>query len=344
MPGAQRSRGPAGPAVALDVGHLEELAGELVEASVAPSTARVYASGQRRFLAFCGGAGVGVPFPVTERVLCLFVAHLADGGLKHSTIKGYLSAVRRLHIIQDFGDPFVASLPLLDCAVKGVKLRQARSPSSRPQPRLPITPRLLRVMRDFWEGDRCNPDNVMLWAACCTCFLGFLRSGEITVPSLQAYDSDGHLSVGDVALDSLSAPSVCQVHIKASKTDPFRKGVLVYLGASGDRLCPVAALAAYLVVRGQSPGPFFRFASGVPLSREVLVTRVRAALRPSGVDMSQYSGHSFRIGAATTAAAVGIEDSLIKTLGRWESSAYLLYVRVPRERLAGVARLLTAAT
>ena len=41
---------------------------------------------------------------------------------------------------------------------------------------------------------------------------------------------------------------------------------------------------------------------------------------------------------------VGIEDSLIKTLGRWESSAYLLYVRVPRERLAGVARLLTAAT
>lgn len=71
---------------------------------------------------------------------------------------------------------------------------------------------------------------------------------------------------------------------------------------------------------------------------------MRAALRPSGVDVSQYSGHSFQIGAATTAAAVGIEDSLIKTLGRWESSTYLLYVRVPREHLAGVARLFTAAT
>ena len=256
-------------------------------------------------------------------------------------LKGYLPAVWRLHIIQGFGDPFVASLPLLDCAVKGFKLRQARSPSSRPQPRLPVTPRLLR---DFCEGDKCNPDNVMLWAACCTCFWEFLRSGEITVPSLRAYDSDGHLSVGDVGLDSLSSPSVCQVHNKASKTDPFRKGVMVYLGASGDRLCQVAALAAYLVVCGQSPGPFFRFASGVPLSREVLVTRVRAALRLSGVDVSQYSGHSFRIGATTTAAAVGIEDSLIKTLGRWESSTYLLYVRVPWEHLAGVARLLTAAT
>ena len=117
----------------------------------------------------------------------------------------YLSAVRRLHIILGFGDPFVASLPLLVCAVKGVKLRQAKSSSTRSQPRLPITPRLLQPTREFWEGDRCNPDHVILWAACCTCFWGFLHSGEITVPSLRAYDSDGHLSVGDVALDSLSS-------------------------------------------------------------------------------------------------------------------------------------------
>ena len=53
--------------------------------------------------------------------------------------------------------------------------------------------------------------------------------------------------------------------------------------------------------------------------------------------MKRYSGHSFQIGAATTAAEVGLEDSLIKTLGRWESSAYLLYVRVPREKLASVS-------
>ena len=60
-----------------------------------------------------------------------------------------------------------------------------------------------------------------------------------------------------------------------------------------------------------------------------------------GLEASKFAGHSFRIGAATTAAARGVEDSLIKTLGRWESSAYLLYVRIPRERLAGLSTVLS---
>ena len=50
---------------------------------------------------------------------------------------------------------------------------------------------------------------------------------------------------------------------------------------------------------------------------------VRDALGRAGVECCQYCGHSFRIGAATTAAARGIEDSLIKTLGKWKSLAYL---------------------
>ena len=32
---------------------------------------------------------------------------------------------------------------------------------------------------------------------------------------------------------------------------------------------------------------------------------------------SCYSGHSFRIGAATAAAKLGVNDSMIKVLGRW---------------------------
>ena len=70
---------------------------------------------------------------------------------------------------------------------------------------------------------------------------------------------------------------------------------------------------------------------------------VRKALSAVGLDQSKYAGHSFRIGAATTAAAVGIEDSTIKTLGRWESAAYQLYVKLPREVLTSIASKLVKA-
>ena len=181
----------------------------------------------------------------------------------------------------------------------------------------------------------------MLWAACCTCFFGFLRSGEITIPSVKDYDPGAHLSYGDVTLDSNTTPSIVQVVIKASKTDPFRKGVKVYLGRTDNNLCPVAAVVAYLALHHKlGAGPFFKFQSGTALTRASFVDRVRKALKEAGMDADKFSGHSFRIGAASTAAARGVEDSLIKTLGRWESSAYLLYIQVPRERLADLSVVL----
>ena len=129
-------------------------------------------------------------------------------------------------------------------------------------------PGLLRLLRVFWGKTPHDQDCIMLWAACCTCFFGFLLSGEITVPSAKEYDAGSHLSEGDVRLESVTSPTTVQVRIKDSKTDPFRKGVSVYLGKTGNGLCPVTAVAAYMVVRGRSQGLFFRFASGTPLKEK----------------------------------------------------------------------------
>ena len=58
------------------------------------------------------------------------------------------------------------------------------------------------------------------------------------------------------------------------------------------------------------------------------------------MNKENYSGHSFRIGAVTTAASKGIDDSMIQVLGRWQSTAYLCYVHIPRENLAAVSSVL----
>ena len=130
--------------------------------------------------------------------------------------------------------------------------------------------------------------------------------------------------------------------IKQSKTDPFRKGVDIFVGRTGTDLCPVGALLDYLQVRGATPGALFIFADGRLLTRQRFVDRVREALQRAGVDQSKYCGHSFRIGAATTAATKGVEDCIIKTLGRWESLAYLQYVRLSREQLSGYSAVLVS--
>ena len=184
----------------------------------------------------------------------------------------------------------------------------------------------------------------MLWAAATLCFFGFLRSGEVTVPSDSEFDGTAYLTFRDVAIDRLQAPSMLRVRIKASKTDPFRVGVYVVVGKVDGQLCPVSALLG-IPIGQRSRVHSFALRTGnhwreSGWQRIRLAEKVRRALQVAGVLSIPYSGHSFRIGAATTAARLGVEDSTIKMLGRWRSNAYQLYIRTPREQLAAVSRQL----
>ena len=307
---------------------------------LAQSTQRTYKSGKDRYLKFCLQAGM-CSVPTCEQVLCGFVAHLANEHLKYRTIKVYLAAVRHLHISVAQPNPFGGNPPMsrLEYVLRGIKKNEAAQQKGERE-QLPITPQLLRQIKAQWEPDGRLPDKKMLWAACCICFFAFLRVGEMTVPGDGGYDPAVHLSLSDVAIDDPRKPTMVRLTIKQSKTDPFRKGIELFVGKTACPLCPVAALLDYLLARGREPGPLFRYQDGRFLTRARFAEAVRAALQKAGVDQSKYCTHSFRIGAATTAAAKGVEDSVIKTLGRWESLAYLQYVRMPREQLTGYSRRL----
>ena len=287
----------------------------------------------RRFNTFCERYQVLDPFPVTELLLCLFAASLADDGLAPQTVKAYLAAIRNMQLSLGLPDPREqSSLPVLKRVHAGI----GRSRLGRGQPsriRLSITTVLLRKMRGELER-LAHPERLVIWAVCCTAFFVFFRLGELLLTSPSQFNPRLHLSWGDMAIDDPLAPRMLKFHLRQSKTDPVGRGAYVVLGRTGCDLCPVAAVLGYTAARGSQQGPFFLTSAQRPLLKEQFVAEIRKLLVTLGLPDHQYAGHSFRIGAATSAALAGVEDSTIQLLGRWQSSAFLRYVRTPHEKLA----------
>ena len=175
-------------------------------------------------------------------------------------------------------------------------------------------------------------------AVCCLAFFAFLRSGELTVPTTATFDPAWHLTPQDIMVDDKMEPTCLFVRIKGSKTDQTRQGITLCIGRTYNDLCPVAAVLAYLARRKVDQRPLFKLDSGQPLTRPKLVDLVKLSIKQAGIDPSHYSGHSFRIGAATTAAANGIGDAVIQMLGRWSSDSYTRYIRIPRNHLAHLSK------
>ena len=151
-----------------------------------------------------------------------------------------------------------------------------------------------------------------------------------------------HLS--DIAVDNSKSPNVISLNIKRSKTDQGAVGIRVVLGRTDNDLCPISALLTYLLKRGDTPGALFQWENRIPLSKTKFVEAIRRALTAANLPAKDYAGHSFRIGAATTAASAGLEDSTIQTLGRWKSASFQLYIRTSPQQLAGVSKTLSKCT
>ncbi len=119
---------------------MRELVQFYLDRSLAPSTRHTYTAAQKRYIQFCAKAHMS-PLPASESTLSSFAATctVAHEGLKHQTIKGYLSGVRNLQIRSGLGDPFQTPTPILDYVLRGIKSEQAKRGNAKRE-RLPITP------------------------------------------------------------------------------------------------------------------------------------------------------------------------------------------------------------
>ena len=319
-----------------DLLYLHHMAQQFYVNGLAPTTRSTYAAGQHRFTAFCTSINTQ-PMPTTERVLSLFVTYLATCNISHTTIKVYLSAIRHMHVTSGKLQHFNQQLtPRLQQILKGIRKEQAATHP--PKVQLPITLQILQDIKHLLSGKPHSYTNVMTWAACCLAFFGFLRVSEFTIPSQEQYDQSCHLSLGDVSLDNRDTPRLLRIHIKQSKTDPFRRGVEIYLGATDASICPLKGILPYLALRGRCEGPLFVFSGGRGLTRQLFSSMLADLLRELNMDTKHYNTHGFRIGAATSAKMANIPDTYIKMLGRWKSDTYQQYIKTPPDELAKLSK------
>ena len=154
-----------------------------------------------------------------EQTLLRFCSHLADH-FHHCSIKVYLSAIRSLHIDQGYPIPWwtASNFSALSGALSATKAQLSHN-ASQWHPTMRIIQHPL---------DTHNSEHVMLWAACCLGFFGFLRAGEFMVNS--TFDPSIHLTVQDLQVDDEVNPSSFCMCIESSRNDLFLQGCFIYLG------------------------------------------------------------------------------------------------------------------
>ena len=97
-------------------GSLEMTSSLLVGAALRVNTHKTYGSAQKKILNFCHTYHYTV-LPAADVTLLNFVSYLFQLGLKGTSIKVYLAAVRSLHIMHNFPPPIHSDRLLL--ALKG---------------------------------------------------------------------------------------------------------------------------------------------------------------------------------------------------------------------------------
>ena len=110
------------------------------------------------------------------------------------------------------------------------------------------------------------------------------------------------------------------------------------IGGGGKYIDAVAEVTNMLRVDPTPPNaacftPLFRVPStNSPLCYDTVLSTIRNLMLEVGENPDQFGTHSMRIGGATALFAMGADETVIKTMGRWCSDIHRLYVRACFER------------
>ena len=294
----------------------------LLTQAYAPTTHLTYAQGIAAFNDFCRATHQVNSFPVTPEIVPHFVAYLSLSGKSFSTAKTYLAAISAKHKINNMPDPTNSFL------VKKLMQGFSRSVPSK-DARFPITfERLKQLVACLHLVCSNSYESTLFKTAFTLSFFGFFRVSELIGQGQSLSRGRTGIQKTDVRISN----DKVVVKLRGSKTDQNGKGQSVSLPqvVESPDTCPVRVLLEYLQHRPKSGGLLLIHINSHPLSRYQFQAVLKKAAQFLGWPAQGYSSHSFRIGAATTAAMNGMSISSIMHKGRWKSAAVKGYLRPER--------------
>ena len=159
---------------------------------------------------------------------------------------------------------------------------------------------------------------------------------------LSGYRSMSVRSLWRAVVDALHPNAMVAINIEVSKTNARPEKRLIQRDSADPTVCPVAALALWVVLMGrvQSTSPFFAMSGsdGVkrgPSAADVVEPLHHYLLASTLLDASEVANvnlHAFRHGGATGAILGGASREQSKCLGRWRGNSDAIYVATTKDR------------
>jgi hypothetical protein len=305
-----------------------------------------YRTGERMLLKCKKECGGNFELPLSKEAVLLFINWLiTTRGLKAATVNCYLAGIRQMHVMRGLEAPVLRSnqVQLILKGQQNIDSERARGSSSKE--RLPMTVTLMKLLKEKirrWNKD--DTTKLLVWTVCTLAFHGAFRIHELLCRFESFFDPAFDLLDEDVTTTSVPEKgSMCTfitVKLKSPKEQRDGKAVLVDVFESGGPICPVRAYTKWARMADREKGkPAFRAPCGTPLTGRKLNSYIRQLLE-GNIDYSvgQVTTHSFRSGIASLLGTKGFSDEEIKQAGRWSSSAYLAYMKLPRTKRAAIAR------
>ena len=285
------------------------------------------------------GNCIEIPFP-TEEELILFVAYLVRKPLSPSVVKQRLAAVGRWFLFATGRDCRLSLitgrlLPYLGTALEGM----SRTYSIQKRLRFPLTTDKLDILlRCLWHlvNNLCRLDKQMWSALLLMGVYGLCRCGEITTKTQKAFSpATDHLR-SDITTYGTAADGYFDFNIRCSKTDVYRRSVLLRIFGVGPTVehCPARAVRQYLDATSErsANSPLFALSNGKYVTRNMVNDMIKRLCGLAGFDPAKYSTHSMRAGGASSLALCGVDSATIRKLGRWESDCFIRYITISDDR------------